>query len=259
MAQRGPDGLRGEFHVDEELGVRPVLAVGGLPRWGVEELGDEIEVGLEQEGAVEEEVGAGAFLGVAGEFSGMEGEIGYPADVDGLGHEGLKGALVGFHDDAIGGRDGAEFGSAGEVQDEGIVEAAGDLEDCATAAAASEHGDTEASAGVEVGFGGGAVGMAEDDERGGGFPEAKGFGGRVGGAPEQEGFVGSEVGGRGIERCVEQVDGRRHGRDQHGRGGLGEPFLFAGRAGPPQYFGAWRSATLGVWRCEPEGKRERKD
>ena len=193
FAEGGFKGVRGEVDVDEEVRVGAVEAIARLAGGQGEGFFDEAEVEVEEEGAVEEEAAAVAALGVAGELESANGEVGLALPLDGGHEERGQGVAEAFEDEAVGGGDAVEGAGVGDAEDQGVVEDAGALQDGAAAGAAAQDGDGVLLTEGEVGFGGGLVGVAEDNEVAGQGPEAEEFVALAGFAEVEEDLVAGEV------------------------------------------------------------------
>ncbi len=124
-------------------------------------------------------------------------------DFDWGADEGLQGQLLALEDELVGAGDGLEGAAVRDAEDEGVIEAAGALEDGATTAAAPEDADLAVAADGEVGFERGLVGVAEDHEGFGWLPEAEDFVLGAFFAQVEEGLVAGQVFGRGGEGEVD--------------------------------------------------------
>lgn len=147
---------------------------------------------------MEEDGALFAALGVAGEFYCVDGEVGEALDGEFAWNDGCEGGVDLLHDEHVGGGDGAEFfaGSDGEYQ--GIVQAAGALEDGAAAGGASQDRNAEFAATLLVNFIGQLFAETKDDRMLRRFPEGEEAGvvGMVF-AMVEEGFLGGEEFGCG--------------------------------------------------------------
>ena len=185
----------GAVHLDiaEEVAVRAVAAVFGLLGGFLEGLGDEVEVEVDEKGAVEENGAFFAALGVAGEFYGVDGEVGVPLDGELARNDGCEGGVDLLHDEDVGCGDGVEFVAGFDGENQGIVQAAGALEDGAAAGGASEDGNPEFAAAVLMDFVGQLFAEAQYDSILGRFPKGE-EAGMVGVvfAEVEEGFFGGE-------------------------------------------------------------------
>ncbi len=156
--------------------------------------------GRKEKRSVKQKPAALSALGVPGEFKIVTGEIGVSGGDHRLAEQRFAGGLVTFHDEAVGFGDGGGRADQVEWKDEGIVEAAGALEDRAAAAAPAQDRDPQRITAIEVNLVRQACGVADDDERNGGFPEAENPGPAVGLAFLQHGLFPSEVGCRRRQR-----------------------------------------------------------
>ena len=114
-----------------------------------------------------------------------------------------EGVAMAAHDEAIGVGDVGGF--VGDGEGEVVVEAARALDDGAASAGAAEDRNAEAFAGIAVYFGGDFVGVAEDHEGRGRFPETEGGFAVAGFEFFEESFVAGEVVGGGIERAIQKA------------------------------------------------------
>lgn len=193
LAQAGAHLRRGDLQVFDERRMRPIGSVGGSAGRGEQDPLDQVQVEMQEEGAVEEQVGAGSFLGIAGELAAGAGEVGDALEAQGLTEESGEGVAVAAEDPAVGAGDAGQIGVVVQGQDQGIVEAAGALEYGATAAATAQDRQAKALTGLEIYFGGGGIGAAEHDERAGGFPTAQHLAVRLLGAPFEQGLVQRQI------------------------------------------------------------------
>ena len=106
LAEGELEGFRGELEIHQEVGVGTVGAVGRLAGGQGKRLAEQVEVQIQQEGAVEDQAATVAALGVAGEFQAAEGEVGLALALDGSGEQRGERGAVAFEDQGIGGGDG---------------------------------------------------------------------------------------------------------------------------------------------------------
>jgi len=158
--------------------------------------GDEVEVEVEQKGAMKEEALLPAALGVAGELEGIDGEVGMAFALDRPSEQGGQGALVAAEDELVGGGDSQAGGVVTDSQDQRVIKDAGPLEDRATAGTAAVNRDALVTAERKVHLGGEFIGVTDHDEIIGWFPKPEQFMGAAGLAKVEERFVGGEVFGR---------------------------------------------------------------
>jgi len=170
-----------------------------------EGFGHQVEVEVEQKGAMKEEAMLPAALGVAGELEGIDGEIGMAFALDWPSEQGGQGALVAAEDKLVGGGDSQAGTAITDSQDQGVIKDAGPLKHCATASAASVNRDALAAAERKVHLGGDFIGVTDHNEIPGRFPKPEQFMGATGLAKVEERFVGGEVFGRGGQREVAAV------------------------------------------------------
>ena len=110
----------------------PVGAIGWLLGGHGEQLPDEREVEVQQDGPVKEQRPAFAALGVAGEFPIPDGKVGVTLDCDAGVEEGLERLAMLFHDEAVGARDGGKSGGVVVAQNEGVIQTTWALDDGAS-------------------------------------------------------------------------------------------------------------------------------
>lgn len=152
---------------------------------------------------MEKDVPAAAALGVAGEFEIAERQITMAADGH-VANDRCESLPVFLHDICIGVADVGEGAGVGDFQDQRVIQGAGTLEDGAATGAATEDRDGVLPGLVEISFGAGFVGVAEDEEVFGRLPEAENLFAGI-----QQRFVAGEVLlGRG--QCeIEKLHGRK--------------------------------------------------
>lgn len=157
---------------------------------------------------MEEDVAAPAALGVAREFEVAQGEIADALHVGAGDAAAGEGAGDGGENKLIGAVDGIEAVGVAQfaIEHEGVIEAAGALENGAAPAAAAQHGDAVEHTGGRVYICAGGAAGAEDDEMSGAFPQAKALTVVVLGEFE-EGFFEGEVFFGGGEGEVEVEHG----------------------------------------------------
>lgn len=166
-----------------------------------EESGDEREMELIEECAVESEEMAFSALGIAGEFFVVVDEICGAHDLDAVVRAEVLVECLGdlLHNELVCLGDRGELRMGMDGENELIIEATWALEDSATTAESPEYGDIliEAIAGMDFGLG--IIGEAEDDEMRWGFPGSENtIRGMACFRPIEEGFIECEIQLRGF-------------------------------------------------------------
>ena len=165
LAQRVLDGDAGERGVGEKLAVRSAMPVLRLARRHRQDALDEFDVEVEQKRSVKEQAVFFPALGVAGNFQVGQREIADAANFKRVAENRAERVVVALEDVVVGLGDAGKRTGFGDAEDEREIQAAGALDDGAAAGAAAQDRHAGALRGVEMNFGRGLVGVAEDDER----------------------------------------------------------------------------------------------
>ncbi len=161
--------------VGQEVAVGAAEAVIGLLGGYGQSLFQQIQVEVQEEAAVKEQGVAASPLGIAGELQAVDGEVGVTFFAHGVTQEGAQNPSMALEHVVVALGDALKKGRAVEAENEGVIENPGPLENGAAAGAAAQHRQIMLAAKSLIDFGSNRVGVADNDEVTGRFPETQDF------------------------------------------------------------------------------------